>query len=398
LYLHLSENPTITLVSPVLDSTNYHSWSRSMITALSAKNKVEFVDGSAPEPLKTNRMYGAWCRCNNMVVSWIVHSVATSIRQSILWMDKAKEIWRDLKSRYSQGDLLRISDLQQEASTMKQGALSVTEYFTRLRVIWDEIENFRPDPVCTCNIRCSCSAFTIIAQRKLEDRAMQFLRGLNEQYTNIRSHVLLMDPIPAISKIFSYVAQQERQLLGNTTPNLNFEPKDISINAAKTICDYCGQIGHTKSVCYKKHGMPLNHDGRNKNTSGRKACTHCGKTGLTVDVCYRKHGYPPGYKPYNGRTTVNNVVAVDGKTVDDQTQHHESQDLVRFSPEQYKALLALIQRPSSGNTASDQTQTKQVASISSCTIDKPSSPGMPLPSTTEKPTSWILDSGATDHV
>ena len=72
-----------------------------MITVLSAKNKVEFVNGNAPEPLKTDRMYGAWCRCNNMVVSWIVHSVSISIRQSILWMDKVEEIWSDLKSRYS---------------------------------------------------------------------------------------------------------------------------------------------------------------------------------------------------------------------------------------------------------------------------------------------------------
>uniref|UniRef100_A0A0R0GLZ3 Retrotransposon Copia-like N-terminal domain-containing protein n=1 Tax=Glycine max TaxID=3847 RepID=A0A0R0GLZ3_SOYBN len=92
LYLHPSENPSTALVSPVLDSTNYRSWSRSMITALSAKNKIEFVDGSALEPLKTDRTYGAWHRCNNMVVSWIVHSVATSIRQSILWMDKAEDI------------------------------------------------------------------------------------------------------------------------------------------------------------------------------------------------------------------------------------------------------------------------------------------------------------------
>ncbi|XP_025982783.1 uncharacterized protein [Glycine max] len=373
LYLHPSENPSIALVSPVLDSTNYHSWIRSMITALSAKNKLEFVDGSAPEPLKTDRTYGAWRWCNNMVLSWIVHSVAASIRQSILWMDKAEDIWRDLKTRYSQGDLLRISDLQQEASTLRQGTLSVTEYFTRLRVIWDEIENFRPDPACTCNVRCSCSAFAIIAQRKLEDRAMQFLRGLNDQYTNIRSHVLLMDPIPAITKIFSYVAQQERQLLGNSSPNLNFEPKDVSINAAKTICDYCGRIGHTENICYKKHGMPLNHETRNKGTSGRKSCTHCGRMGHTVDVCYRKHGYPPGYKPYNGRSTVNNVVTMDSQPMEDQNQHRESQDVVRFSPEQYKALLALIKQSSTGSTTLEQT--KQVASISSCAIDKPSSPG-----------------------
>lgn len=83
-----------------------------MITTLSAKNKLEFVDGGAPEPAKIDQVYGSWCRCNNMVVSWIVHSVSISIRQSILWMDRAEEIWRDLKSRYSQGDLLRISDLQ----------------------------------------------------------------------------------------------------------------------------------------------------------------------------------------------------------------------------------------------------------------------------------------------
>ena len=68
------------------------------MTALSAKNKVEFVNGKAPEPLKTDRTYGAWNCCNNMVVSWLVHSVSTSIRQSVLWMDKAEEIWNDLKS------------------------------------------------------------------------------------------------------------------------------------------------------------------------------------------------------------------------------------------------------------------------------------------------------------
>ena len=87
-------------------------------------------------------------------------------------MDKAEEIWRDLKSRYSQGDLLRISDLQQEAASMKQGDLSISEYFTKLRIVWDELENFRPDPTCSCTLRCTCSTFTTIAQRKLEDRAI----------------------------------------------------------------------------------------------------------------------------------------------------------------------------------------------------------------------------------
>ena len=116
--------------------------------------------------------------------------------------------------------------------------------------------------------------------------------------------------------------------------------------------------------------------------------------GHTVDVCYRKHGYPPGYKPYGGRTTVNNVVAVESKANEDQAQHHEAHDFVRFSPEQYKALLALIQEPSARNTTISQP--KQVASISSC-INTPTNPGMSLSFRTP-PISWILDSGATDHV
>ncbi|KAL2348309.1 hypothetical protein Fmac_002309 [Flemingia macrophylla] len=65
LYLHPCENPT-TLVSPVLDFTNYHSWSCSIVIALSAKNKVEFIDSSAPPSFMSDPLYHAWSRCNNM--------------------------------------------------------------------------------------------------------------------------------------------------------------------------------------------------------------------------------------------------------------------------------------------------------------------------------------------
>ena len=68
-YLHPSENPATALVSPVLDPTNYNSWSCSMLTALNAKNKLEFVDGTISEPQRNNSLHFAWCRCNNMVVS-----------------------------------------------------------------------------------------------------------------------------------------------------------------------------------------------------------------------------------------------------------------------------------------------------------------------------------------
>jgi len=97
LYLHPSENPTTSLVSPVLDSNNYLSWSRSFVIALSAKNKLEFILGSYPCPQKDDPTFAASSRCNNMVVSWLVHLVSVPIRQSIIWKDVAFDIWNDLK-------------------------------------------------------------------------------------------------------------------------------------------------------------------------------------------------------------------------------------------------------------------------------------------------------------
>ncbi|WVY96836.1 hypothetical protein V8G54_028987 [Vigna mungo] len=190
-----------------MDPTNYNSWS----CALSAKNKLEFVDQTLSKPSTTDDLYPAWKRCNNMVVPWLVHSVSPSIRQSILWMNQADDIWKDLKSRYSQGDLLRIEELQQEAASIKQGETFISEYFSKLRVIWDELECYRPDLSCTCIPACSCKALTESIERMQQNQIMQFLGGLNDQYNAVRTNILMMDPLPPISKVFSYAVQQERQ-------------------------------------------------------------------------------------------------------------------------------------------------------------------------------------------
>ena len=67
--VHPSKNPSISLVSPLLDPTNYNSWCRSMSNALSTKNKLEFVDDSLLQPAPNHVLHTAWKRFNNMVVS-----------------------------------------------------------------------------------------------------------------------------------------------------------------------------------------------------------------------------------------------------------------------------------------------------------------------------------------
>ena len=50
LFLHNGDNPRIILVLQLLIGENYGTWSCSMLVALSAKNKLCFIDGSLPKP------------------------------------------------------------------------------------------------------------------------------------------------------------------------------------------------------------------------------------------------------------------------------------------------------------------------------------------------------------
>jgi len=76
-YLHLGENPGMILVTPALDGSNYHTWSRAMKRALLSKNKIKFINGEIQEPVKTDPLHDAWERCNMMVISWITRSLYT---------------------------------------------------------------------------------------------------------------------------------------------------------------------------------------------------------------------------------------------------------------------------------------------------------------------------------
>lgn len=88
------------------------------------------MDRSIPVTSKDDPSYRAWQRCNTIVVSWIIWSLSPSIIQSVIFIDYAIDLWKDVEDRFAQGDSVRSSDLQDEISSLKQNTQSVTEYFT----------------------------------------------------------------------------------------------------------------------------------------------------------------------------------------------------------------------------------------------------------------------------
>ncbi|CAL1392671.1 unnamed protein product [Linum trigynum] len=61
-FLHGSEQPGSLLVDEKLTTTNYNDWSRAMLNALAAKNKLSFINASIPELPVTDPRHGAWTR------------------------------------------------------------------------------------------------------------------------------------------------------------------------------------------------------------------------------------------------------------------------------------------------------------------------------------------------
>ena len=94
---------------------------------------------------------------------------------------------------------------------MKQVSRSVSDFFTALKVLWEELEAYLPTPVCAFPHHCVCVTGLSNAKHQHEiTRSIRFLIGLNYSFDMVRSQILLMNPLPNLNKIFSMVMQHER--------------------------------------------------------------------------------------------------------------------------------------------------------------------------------------------
>jgi len=134
-YVHPSEGPNSVVVAPPLDGSNYLAWSRSMIRAFGAKNKLKFIDGSMEIPDEDDLNRSAWERCNHLIQSWIINSVSPQIAQTLVFHENAIDAWSDLKERFAKVDRIRIATLRSKINNLKQGSKTVLEYFTEMKTL-----------------------------------------------------------------------------------------------------------------------------------------------------------------------------------------------------------------------------------------------------------------------
>ncbi|XP_072077827.1 uncharacterized protein [Arachis hypogaea] len=337
-FLHPGESPGTSLISLQLTPQNCYQWSHDMWRALRSKNKVKFLDGSIPKPTEGDPTFEAWDRCNNFLLSWINLSLSPEIAKSVMWISSAPDLWNDLKHRYSHGDVFRVGELKEEFYALKQGDLSVTSYFTKLKAIWEELENLHAILNCVaCVSGCSCG-LKIVRDHASEEYVVKFLRGLNEQYSTVKSQIMLMTPLPEINTVLVMLTQQERQL------NCELSDSKIVTNSLEVQASAGGGSFPARG---RGRGRSTGRGGTQK-SYGRgytsKICSYCNRIGHLAETCYKKNGFPAHLKQRvaNQISTEGTVENSSAEITDSGSDEKSNDTVLVLTPDQKETLLALL--------------------------------------------------------
>lgn len=76
-----------------------------------------------------------------MVTLWILNSISKEIVEVFLYVASAQELWTELEKRFKKCNGPMPYQLQKEISSVSQGNMTIVQYYSKLKKLWDE-------PVC----------------------------------------------------------------------------------------------------------------------------------------------------------------------------------------------------------------------------------------------------------
>ncbi|KAL2945484.1 Retrovirus-related Pol polyprotein from transposon TNT 1-94 [Bienertia sinuspersici] len=384
LYLHPSEGTNTLSVEKLEGSGNFRSWKRSMEIALASKRKLGFVTGEEKKDNLDAVKSEAWETCNNMVISWILTNVSESIKKSVMFVGSAQEIWKQLENRFSIANGSRKYQLCKAMYEMKQLNKKISDYYTELKCLWEEFEALKDYPPIS-RLNTEMSAYVNAVKKEEEEQKLfQFLNGLNDQFSTLRSHILMMSPLPMVDVACGMLQQEESQQQIFNQPKEEAEGFAMLGRRTELTCSNCNKRGHSVEKCW--------------------ACKVCGKSGHTSENCWHIKGFPPkksrgdndlkdrpklnyGRKQQQGKEQIRDDIRMNKgkwKMHANVCNKNESNEI---SAQQLEQLLKFLPLPSKSNEdeIADDGEVNYVE-VAECNMAH------------SQVKEWIIDSGATHHM
>lgn len=226
----------------------------------------------------------------------------------------------------------RIYALREEIATLRQGEMTVENYYGQLKSLWGDEEELTNGELCDLGI--DCKSTRCLNARKALVKVVKFLMGLNETHFQKRAQILALDALPAIEKVYAMIIQKEVHSKLNRAVVVEASAMFSSSNAKGS-----------------NQGAPKQNFKGGNQASGNEAklvvqglerdhiySTHCRSEGLVKETCWQLHGYPPGYRQ-NGKfknnkkanNTVNSVVVENGGAGPDNGENNNTTEAVQMS-------------------------------------------------------------------
>lgn len=359
-YIHPNDSSVSNLIGfKLVGTTNFRIWYAAMERAFKNKNKLVFVNGKLPKPTGDSVKVEQWERVESIVLTWILGAVSEDLYQSIAFSKSAKDVWDELKETYEKRDGSVIYNIHQKMNSLNQSGLTVSEYYSKLNALWKEYDALTDLPLCSCD---ASKPFTTHVQ---QTRLMQFLMGLDDSFSQIRSHILLQDPLPSVKVAFATISREESHRGSSTVSQ-----------SKNNVTAFVSKTNQTKKVVNK--------------TNQNLVCKHCGIKGHTIERCYKLIGYPKTFKPRD--ESANNFVKASANSSVSETtvaSQADSSNNFGFTSEQIAKLLSLINEKNGSddaiaNMAGIGCFTSNMARTSfNCEQDQ---------------IRWVIDSGANQHM
>lgn len=143
-----------------------------MKMSLVARRKMPFVNGRIKKPSNTQtKEFDNWEIVNGLVMSWIINGVSSQIASTLMRTEKTYQTWSDLEGRYKQQNAPKTNQLKYHISTLQQASLSMTDYFDKFKVLWEQLVDLDPCKFCP-------NCVPIYEEKQEKDKIHQFLLGL----------------------------------------------------------------------------------------------------------------------------------------------------------------------------------------------------------------------------
>lgn len=340
---------------------------------LASKRKLGFINGTVLPSPDNETNAAMWETCNNMVIAWITHNVSPIIKKSVIYMTSAKDIWKNLEQRLSLTNGSRKYKLNKDLYEMKQNSMSINEYYTCLRVLWEELDSMNILPIVsnpTTEVKLLLAAIDL---QKEESKLFQFLNGLDDVYGPQRSWLLLLNPLPTVENASATLQQEEaqREILHTSKSDHDlsamFSRGSTDRNQPQMLCSACGGRGHSEDKCWTIIGYPK------WNSKHKPQPSFKPKNPVSIPK------WPSGSRPQSSKMAASAQTSIsksDGAGI-------------LFSPQQLEQLAKLMPQLQMGSLKDFDTDT-EIDNHFSCMISSHHTHGFSH--------EWIIDSGASDHM